>query len=77
MDKIVQVPWTTGFETGFCDYQRSGGICYSAPDASYEIVDNRLLNTLITAVVRSNGGMRVENFGGSGLTGGLIDAMLA
>jgi hypothetical protein len=37
--KTVDVPWTTSFETGFCDYARAGGYCYSAPDAAYEIVD--------------------------------------
>ncbi len=40
LEKIVGVPWTTGFEkTGFCDYGRAGGFCYSSPGASYEIVD--------------------------------------
>lgn len=38
-DKIVDVPWTAGFEGGFCDYFRAGGFCYGDPDASYEIVD--------------------------------------
>jgi hypothetical protein len=34
----VEVPWTTGFETSFCDYTRTGGFCYADPDATYEIV---------------------------------------
>jgi len=38
-DKVVDVPWTTGFETDFCDYSRSGGFCYSSPLASYSVVD--------------------------------------
>jgi hypothetical protein len=38
--------------------------------------NNKLLNTLITAAVRSNG-MSVTNFGGAGLSGGLINGMLA
>jgi hypothetical protein len=38
-DKVLDAPWTTGFETGFCDYTRAGGICYTSPDASYRIVD--------------------------------------
>ena len=37
--KRVDAPWTTGFEMGFCDYVRTGGICYSSADASYRIVD--------------------------------------
>lgn len=32
------VPWKTGFETGFCDYERTGGFCYGDPDTSYGIV---------------------------------------
>ena len=37
--KVVDVSWTTGFETtGFCDYARAGGFCYSDPDAAYRIV---------------------------------------
>jgi hypothetical protein len=38
-DKVVDVPWTSGFETGFCDYGRAGGFCYADPDASYSSVD--------------------------------------
>ena len=38
-DKVVHSPWTTGFETGFCDYERAGGFCYADPGASYTIVD--------------------------------------
>jgi len=37
--KRVDIPWTTGFEAGFCDYARAGGFCYADPDASYRIVD--------------------------------------
>lgn len=38
-DKVLDAPWATGFENGFCDYTRAGGICYTSPDASYQIVD--------------------------------------
>ena len=38
-DKVVEVPWTTGFETGFCEYGRSLGYCYNDPDASHRVVD--------------------------------------
>jgi hypothetical protein len=37
--KRVDTPWTTGFETGFCDYVRAGGICYSSGEGSYGVVD--------------------------------------
>jgi len=33
------VPWRTGFETGFCDYERTGGYCYGDPGATYRIID--------------------------------------
>jgi len=35
----IDVPWSTGFETSFCDYTRTGGFCYGDPDATYQIVD--------------------------------------
>ena len=35
----VAVPWTAGFEGGFCDYERTGGFCFGDPDATYKIVD--------------------------------------
>lgn len=38
-DKIVEAPWTTGFEDGFCGYTLAGGFCYASDDASYTIVD--------------------------------------
>lgn len=37
--KQVEPSWATGFENGFCDYMRAGGICYASSDASYTIVD--------------------------------------
>jgi hypothetical protein len=37
--KRVEAPWTSGFETGFCDYMRAGGICYASGEGSYDIVD--------------------------------------
>ena len=37
--KRVESSWTTGFETGFCDYVRAGGICYSTGEGTYSVVD--------------------------------------
>ena len=39
-DKVVDAPWATGFETGFCDYQRAGGFCYGDTDATFQIVNS-------------------------------------
>jgi hypothetical protein len=38
-DKVVDAPWSTGFESGFCEYEQAGGICFTDPDASHDIVD--------------------------------------
>lgn len=34
----VRMPWSTGFESEFCDFERTAGFCYAAPLASYELV---------------------------------------
>ncbi|HWA73484.1 MAG TPA: hypothetical protein VG937_14160 [Polyangiaceae bacterium] len=34
----VELPWATGFERGFCDYQRVSGFCYTA--GSFEITSS-------------------------------------
>lgn len=36
----VEVPWSTSFDLGLCDYQLAQGFCYADEDASYEIVDS-------------------------------------
>jgi hypothetical protein len=36
---VVDAPWSTGFEAGFCDYERAGGFCYADLDATYEAVE--------------------------------------
>ena len=34
----VSVPWSTGFESGFCDYAPVNSYCYADPRASFQIV---------------------------------------
>jgi hypothetical protein len=34
------LPWSTGFEEGFCEYADVGGYCYSHGVASYTVVDS-------------------------------------
>jgi len=34
----IAVPWSTGFEDGFCDYAAARGFCYSNTNATYELV---------------------------------------
>lgn len=34
----VAVPWSTGFEDQFCDYEQLGGFCYAEDNASYTTV---------------------------------------
>ena len=38
-DTSVEPSWHSGFEDGFCGYARARGFCYSAPDATYRVVD--------------------------------------
>jgi hypothetical protein len=34
----VELPWSTGFESEFCDYEQAGGFCYAGGLANYETV---------------------------------------
>jgi hypothetical protein len=34
----VAIPWSTSFESGFCDYPRSAGFCYGDEEAEFSIV---------------------------------------
>lgn len=34
----IALPWSTGFESDFCDFEQAGGFCYAAPPAHYETV---------------------------------------
>jgi len=36
----LAVPWSTGFENGFCDYTAVAGYCYGNARASFEIVSS-------------------------------------
>jgi hypothetical protein len=40
VENPVEVPWTSSFDLGFCDYVLAQGFCYADEDASYEIVDS-------------------------------------
>jgi len=39
-DLSITSEWTTGFDDGFCGYQRARGYCYSAQDASFSVVES-------------------------------------
>lgn len=43
-DRQVEADWATGFEDGFCGYQRARGYCYSDEDAGFEIVRSPTLS---------------------------------
>ena len=36
----IAVPWSTGFESRFCDYTQLAGFCYTDPVSSYTIVSS-------------------------------------
>ncbi len=40
LEKVVEIPWSTGFEDDFCDYRRAGGQCFNDPGAMYAAVDD-------------------------------------
>lgn len=40
VDRDMAVPWSTSFESDFCDFERAGGFCYAAPFAKYETVNS-------------------------------------
>jgi hypothetical protein len=39
-DQAISLPWSTGFEDGFCGFSRAGGFCYVNPEASNEITSS-------------------------------------
>jgi len=39
-DQAITLPWTTGFEDGFCGFYSAGGFCYVNPAASYEVTSS-------------------------------------
>jgi hypothetical protein len=36
---LIALPWSTGFETGFCDFSWPEGLCYSTGSASFELAE--------------------------------------
>jgi hypothetical protein len=36
--EAIRLPWSTGFEDGFCDYAPPTGFCYATGSASYKLV---------------------------------------
>lgn len=61
-DQPIALPWSTGFENGFCDFPAAGGFCYTNPAASYEVV---------SAPVRSGTSAAAFHVGGDPAVDGL------
>jgi hypothetical protein len=36
----IDLPWSNGFEDGFCGYAHARGYCYSDPEAAYSLVES-------------------------------------
>jgi hypothetical protein len=51
-DKVVEMPWSTGFENGFCDYEPE--FCYELNGATREIVSEPVLKGRSAAAFRVN-----------------------
>ena len=45
----LPVPWRTGFEAGFCNYDDEAGFCYSDPDSGYRLVTSPVHNGAFAA----------------------------
>lgn len=58
----VATPWSTGFESGYCDYTERAGFCYTDPSASKEIVTAPVHSGRYAAAFT----VRADEDGGSG-----------
>lgn len=45
----LPVPWRTGFEAGFCNYDDEAGFCYSDSDSGYRLVTSPVHNGTFAA----------------------------
>lgn len=56
-DPPFAIPWSTGFEDGFCDYSNPGGFCYETGPATHTIVSEPTHsgNFAAAMTVRSDG----------------------
>lgn len=50
--ETLQLPWSTGFESEFCDFEGTGGFCYAAPLAKYELVTSPVRSGRYAAAFR-------------------------
>jgi hypothetical protein len=62
LDASVGVPWTTGFEDGFCDYASPMGFCFATGSGSYSLVTSPVHSGRYAAAFSVNG---VADAGGS------------
>jgi len=54
--EAVPMPWSTSFESDFCDYEQAGGFCYAAPLAQYETVTSPVHSGRYSAAFRVRAG---------------------
>jgi hypothetical protein len=57
----VAVPWSTSFESGFCDFWRAGGFCYEDADAESSIVTAPVHTGKFAAAFRVRGDGEDQN----------------
>jgi hypothetical protein len=48
------VPWSTGFEDGFCDFRKVAGYCFADGDGSYELVESPVRSGRYAAAFKIN-----------------------
>jgi hypothetical protein len=56
-DASVSLPWSTGFEDGFCDFAPPSGFCYAVGGGSYELVTSPVHSGRYAAAFSVNAAM--------------------
>jgi len=54
-DASIEMPWSTGFENGFCDYALPVGYCYALAGGSYSLVTSPVHSGHYAAAFTANG----------------------
>lgn len=54
-DASIEMPWSTGFEDGFCDYALPVGYCYPLSGGTYSLVTSPVHSGHYAAAFTSNG----------------------
>jgi hypothetical protein len=56
------LPWQTGFEDGFVDYEQTGGECFASPTSSYELVNSPVHSGTVATAFQAGADMTEDGF---------------